>query len=392
LGHDQIGGLSDGYAVVERRILYVHGIEAIGGAEQDLLLLLRGLDRTQWTPMVACPEQGAFRACVETLGIPVSPIKLPPWRKLPSLFSRYAAVKDFSTLLGSLQPALIHINDIWWVPHTICAVKRLTGGVIPVIVHVRQNIKAEKVRAYLLDQADYILAVSHQVRAVLEQGGVSSPRVSTLYSGVDLAACSEAGDGKSIRARHGIPADALLIGTVANLLPIKGYEVLIKALPAIFAKVPTAHYLIVGAGSGEYPEHLQKLCADQGLADRVHFVGFQNQTWPYLAALDLYVQPSLNEAFGIAAAEAMAMGKAVVASRVGGLPEVVADQQTGLLVSPGNAVELSKAILSLLEDRPRREHLGRCGVARVQEHFNLKTALAGIEQVYAKVLAKEQAR
>ena len=377
---------------MERQILYVHGMEAIGGAEQDLLLLLRGLNRTQWTPMVACPEQGAFRERVEALGVPVSPIALPPWRKLSSLFSRYAAVRNFSALLSSLQPALIHVNDLWWVPHTVRAVKRLTRGVIPVIVHVRQNIKPEKVRAYSLDQADYVLAVSHQVRAALEQGGVPSPHASTLYSGVDLTACAEVADGESIRARHGIPHDALLVGTVANLLPIKGYEVLIEALPAIFAKVPTAHYLIVGAGSGEYAGHLQQMCADRGLADRVHFVGFQDQTWPYLAALDLYVQPSLNEALGIAAVEAMAMGKAVVATRVGGLPEVVADQQTGLLVSPGNAVELSKAVLSLLEDRPRREYLGRCGIVRVQEHFNLETTLAGIEQVYRKVLAKRQAR
>ena len=376
---------------MERRILYVHGMEAIGGAEQDLLLLLRSLDRTQWTPMVACPEQGAFRARVETLGIPVSSIAMPPWRKLPYLFSRYAAVRDFTTLLSSLQPALVHVNDLWWAPHTIRAVQRLPRIVTPVIVHVRQNIKPEKVRAYSLDEADYVLAVSHQVRAALEQGGVHSTHVSTLYSGVDLTACSEATNGESIRARHGIPHDALLVGTVANLLPIKGYEVLIEALPAIFDKVPTAHYLIVGVGTGEYSGHLQQMCVDQRVADRVHFVGFQNQTWPYLAALDLYVQPSLNEAFGIAAVEAMAMGKAVVATRVGGLPEVVVDQQTGLLVPPGNAVELSKAVLSLLEDRPRREHLGRCGIVRVQEHFNLKTALAGIEQVYRKVLARKQA-
>lgn len=377
---------------MERRILYVHGMEAIGGAEQDLLLLLRGLDRTQWTPMVACPEQGAFRARVETLGIPVSPIALPPWRKLSSVLSRYEAVRKFSALLSRLQPALIHVNDLWWVPHTVRAVKRLTHCAIPVIVHVRQNIKPEKARAYSLNQADYVLAVSHQVQAALEQGGIPSPNVSTLYSGVDLTACSEAADGESIRARHGIPHDALLVGTVANLLPIKGYEVLIQALPAIFAKVPSAHYVIVGEASGEYAGHLQQMCADQGLADRVHFVGFQDQTWPYLAALDLYVQPSLNEAFGLAAVEAMAMGKAVVATRVGGLPEVVADQQTGLLIPPGNAAELSKAVLSLLEDRPRRELLGRCGIVRVQEHFNLNTALAEIEQVYGKVLARRQAR
>ena len=375
-----------------RQILYVHGMEAIGGAEQDLLVLLRSLHRTEWSPTVACPERGAFRTRVEALGIPVVPVALPPWRKFSSIFSRHAAVRTFSTLLSSLRPALIHVNDIWWVPHTVRAVNRLTGSAIPVIAHVRQNIKPGKVRAYSLDQAEYVLAVSHQVRAVLEQGGVPPSRVRTLYSGVDLTRCSEVVDGESIRARHGIPSDAFVIGTVANLLPIKGCETMIEALPSIVAKVPTVYYLIVGAGSDEYREHLRQMCVDRGIEDRVHFAGFQDRPSPYLAVMDLYVQPSLNEAFGLAPVEAMAMGKAVIATRVGGLPEVVAHGETGMVVSPQDARELSEAVVELLQDRQRREEMGARGLVRARERFDLKAAVAGIEQVYRDVLARRQVR
>jgi len=373
---------------VVRQILYVHGMDVIGGAEKDLLALVRRLDRTQWSPLVACPEHGAFRTSVEALGIPVLPVGLPPWRKLSSILSRYSAVTTFSTLLSSLRPALIHVNDIWWVPHTVRAVKRLTGSVIPVIAHVRQNIKPRKVRAYSLDRADYVFAVSSRIQAVLQREGVRSPRVSTLYSGVDLTTCSGVADGVSVRTKHGIPSDAPVIGTVANLLPIKGYEIMIEALSAIIAKVPTAHYLIVGAGSDEYRQQLQQLCRKQGLIDRVHFVGFQDPVWPYLSAMDLYVQPSLDEALPIATVEAMAMGKAIVATRVGGLPETVVHGETGLLVSPGHASELSEAVVALLQDRQRREQMGARGLADARERFDVGAAVARIEQVYHDLLAR----
>lgn len=370
-----------------QRILYVHGMEAIGGAERDLLLLLGGLHRNRWTPTVACPEAGAFRARVESLGLPVAPITLPPWRKLSSFFSRHAAVRRMRDLLGRLEPALIHVNDIWWAPHTVCAVKGVKPDRIPLIVHVRQNIRPEKVRSYRLDQADVVLAVSNQVRTALEQGGLQSQRVKTLYSGVDLAVGGEQADQQNIRARYAIPPDALVIGTVGNLLPIKGYEVMIEAFPSILAEVPSAHYLIVGAGSGEYSSRLRKLCQERGIADRVHFAGFQERTWPYLSAVDLYVQPSLDEAFGLAAVEAMVAGKAVVASRVGGLPEVVEQDQTGILVVPSDPSELSRAIVSLLRDGARRGQMGARGAARARERFDHRAVVKATEQIYQAVLA-----
>ena len=391
MAHDKSRGPGSEQAiVVARQVLYLHGMEAIGGAEQDLLLLLQRLDRTRWRPTVACPERGVFRSRIEALGIPTVPLSLPPWRKLGSLISRYVAVRNLSTDVWKLQPDLIHVNDLWWVPHTIRAVGRLTGRIIPVIAHVRQHVRPEKVHAYALDRANYVVAVSREVQAALEQGGVRSSQVTTLYSGVDLTAYSQPMDGDSIRARHGIPPDAFLIGTVANLLPIKGYETMIEALALIHKKVPTAHYLIVGRGTEAYLGQLKRMCVEQGVTDRVHFVGFQDPTRPYLAAMDVYVQPSRDEAFGIAAVEAMAMGKAIVATRVGGLPEVVDEGRTGFLVPPGDTSAISAIILTLFHDRALIEDMGRRGVVRAREHFNLERTLSGVEQIYQEVLARRR--
>jgi glycosyltransferase involved in cell wall biosynthesis len=376
---------------VAQKILYLHGMSAIGGAERDLLSLLRRLDRLAWEVTVACPGTGAFGEHLERLNIPVIPIDFPPWRKLSSLISRYRGVRAIRGVLESLRPSIVHVNDVWWVPYAVRAVRGCGGGVA-LIAHVRQNIKPEKVRAYSLNQADYVLAVSNQVRAALEQGGVQSARVTTLYSGVDLTACSKVTDGRSVRTKHGIPADALVIGTIANLLPIKGYEIMIEALRSIVAEVPTTHYMVVGSGSDSYVGHLRRLSSVRGLSDRIHFVGFQDQPQAYLSAMDLYVQPSLDEAFGLAAVEAMGMAKAVVATRVGGLQEVVAHGESGLLVPPRDPSELSRAVVTLLRDLERREELGTQGLARAHERFDVKATVAGIENVYRDVLARRQVR
>ena len=371
-----------------RQILYVHGMESIGGAEQDLLVLLRHLDRTQWLPVVACPPQGEFRARVEALGIPVFPITFPAWRKVASCLSRYLAVRKLSAALKRLRPELIHVNDLWWVPQTLRAVRRLSERrPMPVIAHVRQHLQPSKARLYELDRVDHILAVSQRIQDVLQRGGVLSERVSTLYSGVDVAAGASQTDGADIRIRHGIPSDAFVLGTVANLLPIKGLETMIEALPSVRKKVPTAHYVIVGGGSEAYLRELLHLCKDRAVSDVVHFVGFQHPPWGYLASMDLYVQPSRDEALGIAAIEAMAMGKPVVAARVGGLPEVVIDGSTGVLFPPGDASALSQAVVALFQDPAIRLAMGRAGRERAREVFDLEKTMSRLEGIYQRALA-----
>src|SRR5207245_5478451 len=137
------------------------------------------------------------------------------------------------------------------------------------------------------------------------------------------------------------------------------------ALPAILRSFPNLHYVIVGSGEPAYERTLQGVVSRLGLENRVHFMGFQNVVYPYLAALNLYVHPALMEGFGIAVLEAMAMRKPVVATTTGGLPEIVQDGQTGLLVPPGEPNVLAQAIVSLLLDSTRRVAMGRSGHGRL---------------------------
>ena len=374
-----------------RRILYVHGIGAIGGAERDLLALLKSLDLDKWEPHVVCPGIGPLLDQLQALAIPTHALTLPPWRKLFSFFQRRSAVRRLGILVGQLKPAMIHVNDIWWVPHTLRAV-RYNPTSVPVVAHVRQEIEPAKVRRYGLDRVDAVVAISRQIEESLIAGGVSASRVRTLYSGIDCSGSQPAVDSQAIRQMIGAPNGAVLLGTIANLFPRKGYEVMLRALPAIIRAVPTVQYVIVGSDENHYADRLRQLAQELKIAEQVHMVGFQDAVQPFLAALDLYVHPALMEGFGIAVVEAMAMGKAVVATTTGGLPEVVEQGETGLLVPPGDVEALAGTVIALLEDKVRREQMGHNGMVRVQERFSLAASVMQMEQLYGEVLAAGKGR
>ncbi len=374
------------------RILYVHGIEAIGGAERDLIALLKTLDRHTWEPHVVCPGTGPFREQLHAIAVPTHALSLPPWRKPLAVFQRRSAIGRLGALVGQLDPALVHVNDIWWVPHTVRALASGRSHSMPIVAHVRQEIEPEKVGRYELDRVEVAIAISRQIEQSLITGGVSMSRVRTLYSGIDCSSRQSTRDDQAIRRLIGVPNEAVLLGTVANLFPRKGYEVMLRALPAIVHAVPTVHYVIVGSDDHGYADRLTRLASELTIADRVHIVGFQDPVQPFLAALDLYLHPALMEGFGIAVVEAMAMGKAVVATTTGGLPEVVAQGETGLLVPPGDAESLAEAAIFLLENKFKREQMGVCGRMRAQERFSLDASVAHMEQLYGDVLGTQKGR
>src|SRR5438094_9732319 len=129
---------------------------------------------------------------------------------------------------------------------------------------------------------------------------------------------------------------------------------------------PHAHNVIVGTGGTEYESRFGPWTRKLGLGRHVHFAGFHDSVYPFLAAMDVYVHPALMEGFGIAVLEAMAMRKPVVATTTGGLPEIVQDGQTGILVPPGEPNALAQAIVSLLQDSTRGVAMGRSGRSRVE--------------------------
>ena len=364
-------------------IAFVHGIPEIGGAERELLIVLDQLQRKAYALRVIGPREGPFVEELHRRGIDTSAADFPAWRKLLAYPRRPMAVRHLRDVITAHPCSLIHVNDMWWVPQTRRAARGLG---IPIVAHVRQEIEPSKVSRYELERVDLVIAISEQVRRSLQIGGVGPERIRVVYSGIDCAALSPNHSSQQARSQFRIPAHALVFGTVANLFSRKGYHVLLEALPNIIASIQDAHYIVVGRGDAVYEGRLKSLARQLNVEDRVHFVGFQPSVEPCLAAMDLYVHPALMEGFGIAVLEAMAMARAVVATAVGGVPEIVRHGVTGLLVPSGNPEALAAAVISLLTEPERRAKLGRAGRQRVLKDFTVEAMLERLREAYESLL------
>lgn len=209
-------------------------------------------------------------------------------------------------------------------------------------------------------------------RAYVKLYRVAPAKCRTIYNGVD-ANVFRCGDGsrRKIRTELGVAENETVVLSTGNLVPIKGHEVLIAAIANLVAQGRAVKCFI--AGQGELREKLESWIARNGLSEYCKLLGFRNDIPQLISAADIFCMPSLNEALSYSLIEALAAGRPTVASRVGGIPEVVTDGVEGLLVPPGSAADLSSAIDKLLESRSLRLEMGANGARKAVEKFSLES-------------------
>jgi glycosyltransferase involved in cell wall biosynthesis len=214
-------------------------------------------------------------------------------------------------------------------------------------------------------------------------------KISVIPASVNPYYLTPLQDTRQAKESFGFSPDHPLILFVGRLVPYKGLRVLLRAFHQIHNQLPNAQLAIVGTGPQH--SHLQEMSQKIGLATVVHFLGVlpQSRLRDMYSACDVFVLPSRSrsEAFGIVLLEAMARGKPVVATHVGGIPYVVEDRTTGILVPPYDPVLLRKAILDLLQDTRLRQRLGEAGRKRVLKHFTRQPTTQQLEQLYLNLLS-----
>lgn len=227
-----------------------------------------------------------------------------------------------------------------------------------------------------------VIAVSqHTADHLIGVEGAPSAKVRVIHNGIDferVRVSSPQGPAR-IRAELGL-ADTRVVLMAARMHPEKGYEHLLAALPRVLAEAPDVVLLI--AGTGPLEGRYRAVSASLGLAKSVRFLGFRRDLPDVIAASDLVVLPSVAEAFGLVAAEALYLGVPVVASRVGGIPEIVDDGIDGLLVPPGDSEALALALVQLLLDDERRRRLRGAGREKVASRFSFRRMVAAYERLY----------
>ncbi len=351
-----------------------------GGAQSVLLSLLQH-GSSRFTHRVACLYNGdkLMAQRIRALGVPVTDVRLTAlWRA--DAFFRLAL------LLRRERPFILH----GWMFHGNL-LARLAGwaaGVPHVITH-RHNteiggMRRERLKRLTRRLDERVIAICELARQnEIERTAVSPDKVMTIYNGIDLAPFQQAAD-TAVRREFGIPDDAPLLGVVGRLHPQKGHTHLLAAFPAIRQAHPAARLLVVGDGALLMP--FMALVEAMGMADSVILTGTRADVPEILAALDLFVLPSLWEGLPIVLLEAMAAGLPVAATAVGGTPELVVDGETGLLVPPADPGALATAVNRLLDDPAAARRMGQAGQERVSRHFTVRRMADQIESLYLSLL------
>jgi glycosyltransferase involved in cell wall biosynthesis len=237
-----------------------------------------------------------------------------------------------------------------------------------------------------------IVAVSSAVKDVLVDYGVDPARVEVVYDGTDPFRYRAGLDRARVRRELGVPDGAPLVGKVANFYPgWKGHDTFLAAAQVVLRTLPEARFVLVGKSTDS--ETMRSWVAAAGLSERVILAGYRTDVPDVLAALDVLANcPRAREGLSVAILEALAAGRPVVATRVGGIPEIVRDGETGLLVPPDDPEALAGAIVRMLSDPALASRLGSNGARLVREHFTLDSMVEGNERVYREVLLERRGR
>ena len=350
----------------------------LGGTEKHVIALASGLrDRGYETGIVCLFEEGALAGEVRSQGIPLICLNIPPRWGLRTMTALFRFVR--STPIDILHTYLFGFHLFAGLPARLLKV--------PVILSSRREIADwKKGRHRLVENwgnrfVDRVICCSEAARRwTMQTEKIRPVKLATIYNGVDTQRCKASREKSAVRSSLEIPPNAPLIGTVANFSPAKGYPTLLAAAGEILKQCPSAYFLFVGAGplQKEMQEKASKL---QG-HDHIVFTGFRSDIPDLIAAMDIFVLASITEGFPNAILEAMAMGKPVVATRVGGIPEILQSGEEGVLVPPQDSAALAQAILFLLHDPKNASRLGARAAEKVRRDFTLVRMIDLHESLY----------
>ncbi len=376
-------------AAAPMRVLYLIDSLGPGGAEQ-LLAAYLGYLPTIGVDATVCALQerngNPLAALIRRLGVDVFTLDVTRLRH-PGAYRRVAAAIDrarpdlvhtqleFADILGGLAASRRRIPVV----STLHTIGRPPAGTRD---SLRFSLEGWALRRF----ATKVIAVSDGARKDhIRHLRLAPERVITIHNGIDLSRFRlDEGTRASARAELGIPQEAAVAVTVAVLRPPKGIQDMVAAMPAICDRVASPHYLVVGDGPAR--DFLEGQAAELAMTDRITFAGDREDVPRMLAAADAFVLPSYTEALPTVLAEAMAAGLPIVATRVGGIPEMV-DDGNGLLVEPGDRTGLATAVTAILSNGDRAVRLGRSGAARAAARFDIRRQAARLVAEYRQVVA-----
>ncbi len=357
------------------KILHIDtGLSWRGGQGQVMHLAL-GLAARGHTSVVVARPGSAIASRMEAARIPVHRIEMRGEADL-------AAMMRLVRLLREEHPDIVHMHTAR--AHTLGAVASVLSGIGRRVVSRRVVFPIGRFSArlkYAPGTACFI-AISHAVADTLVAAGVDRGRVTVVPSAVDVESLEDA-DGAAVRASFGIGRSTPTVGTVAHFSREKGLDTLVRAWRDVTVRVPDARLILIG--EGEEKQRLEREASAHVVSDSIIFAGFREDVADCISAFDVFAQPSLSEGLGSSILMAMALGRPIVATDVGGIPELVTPDETGMLVPVGDPGLLAGAIVELLERPELRDRLSGAGRQRALEHYTVDAMVDGTLAAYERL-------
>ncbi len=348
-----------------------------GGGQRQALLLSMALKQSGHSIQLCVQPGSPLHKKATEASVPVLPVRM---RGEMDVF----AVLRLAHLMKRKKCRLVHFHDA----HSL-AVGSAAASLAKVPVRVISRRVTYPLRGNYFSHRKYtkdidvLIAVSQDVKKVLIDGGIDPAKIRVIPDGIDYSLFDEAASSEYLRRELSFEPDDFLVGIVAHLADIKGHKYLIKATQILKEKTSKIKVIIVG--SGPLRMELGKQVKETDVEDIVFFLGFREDIPQILASLDLFVLTSYQEGLGSSILDAMACRLPVVATRVGGIPEVVVHEETGLLVPPRRSISLAKAIFRIYANRDLGEKLGQKGYELVHRKFSAKAMASRIILEYEHI-------
>ncbi len=387
-----------------KTILFVHSSNELYGSDRSLLELVRRLDRARYRPIVILPKdlpyKGDLAQALVNVGVEYRNVDMAVLRRrymsvsgiAKLLYRTIAGTLALSRIMSQEGVVLVHSNS----SAVLCGATASRLLRRSHVWYVREMAQApapvRRILAWLVAHLADIVVVNSQAVGdyLLEDVPQVRDRLIVIPPPVDTHHFRPDNDGTRVRQEWGINENDVLFGVVGRIHWWKGQEVFLQAAAKMASKAPNAWFVIVGdvvPGEERRREQLHQLARDLGIEDRVIWAGYRDDMPQVMAALDVLVLPSTApEPFGRVLIEAMVTGKPVIATAHGGPLEVVIDGKTGLLVTPGDADDLARAMQTLYENPQLRQHMGEAGLARARERYTIEQHIAAFEALYAQLL------
>jgi len=354
--------------------LHIDSAKTWRGGQQQVLYLAERLK--DYDNLIACPPQGSLAEKAKAMGLKVLPVDMYGEWDLIAVCRLKKIIRD-----NSIE--IVHLHSPH--AHSLGLLAARSAGNCKVVLsrrvdfHIRRNILSR----LKYSKVDRIIAISERVKKVLVADGLPGEKIDVIYSGVDLKKFQNV-KGNYLIAELGLNRHKLRVGNIAALAWHKDHTTLIEAARIVVDKFPGVIFLIVGEGS--LRREIEILIRKFDLQEKVKLLGFRQDIPAILSILDLFVLSSSWEGLGTSLLDAFASKLPVVATNVGGIPEIVRDGVNGILVPPGNPGALAGAIICLLKNRDLARQMAEEGFRLVREKFSIEKMVEETRKIYDRLV------